>query len=95
MAGKPFAPIYELSCQAASRALGRLVDPSRILCIGDGLPTDVQGAQNQGLDCLFVLGGIHAAETTGPAGSLDPAAVSALLAESGLSPRYAMGQLVT
>lgn len=80
MAGKPFAPIYDLALATAGGP-----DRSRVLCIGDGIPTDVKGANGQGLDCLFVLGGIHAAEG-------DDA--DALLARDGASARYSLAELV-
>ena len=55
--GKPFPEIYEM-------ALDRLpgTHRSRVLCVGDALHTDIGGAQNAGLDCLFVAGGIHQTE---------------------------------
>lgn len=86
MAGKPYAPVYELALAEAARINGKPVERSRVLCIGDGLPTDIKGANNQGLDCLFVLGGIHADE----AGD-DP---GALLAREGLTAAYALPELV-
>jgi HAD superfamily hydrolase (TIGR01459 family) len=93
MAGKPYAAIYELSLAKAAEALGRPVDPARVLCIGDGLPTDVRGANARGLDVLFVASGIHGAETIGPDG-LNPAAVADLLRQDGLSATYALADLV-
>jgi ribonucleotide monophosphatase NagD (HAD superfamily) len=77
--GKPHAPIYA----AARERLARLgVD--RILAIGDGLPTDIRGAHDAGIDVLFVTGGIHEADF-GPAGAPDPMRVSARLAAEGLA----------
>ncbi len=35
---------------------------AQILCIGDGIGTDIQGGMAEGLDTLFVTGGISAAE---------------------------------
>ena len=93
MAGKPHAPIYELSLARAAEALGRPDDPARVLCIGDGLPTDVRGANAQGLDVLFVASGIHGAETIGPEG-LNAAAVADLLANDGLTARWTLADLV-
>jgi HAD superfamily hydrolase (TIGR01459 family) len=68
--GKPFPEIYEM-------ALGRLcgTPASRVLCVGDALHTDIGGAQDFGLDCLFVAGGIHhdelqSAGATNPVGTL-------------------------
>lgn len=88
MAGKPHGPIYDLALDEAERLSGRPVDRSRVLCIGDGLPTDVLGANAQGLDCLFVAGGIHVADVTDPNGALDPARAEALLSEAGAYARY-------
>lgn len=94
MAGKPYAPIYELSLAEAARLTGRAVDPARVLCIGDGVHTDVQGAEEQGLDCLFVARGIHGEAAMGPDGKLSAPAVEALLAAEGVKARYAMADLV-
>ena len=94
MAGKPYGPIYDLSLAEAERLLGRRIDPSRVLCIGDGIPTDVMGANAQGLDCLFVATGIHGAETMNSAGQLDAQATASLLAEAGAKAAYAMSDLV-
>ncbi len=93
MAGKPYAPIYDLCLVEAQRLLGRPVDRSRVLCIGDGLPTDVKGANDQGLDVLFVASGIHGAETIGADG-LNAKAVEDLLAADGLTATYAIADLV-
>jgi HAD superfamily hydrolase (TIGR01459 family) len=93
MAGKPYAAIYELSLAMANGALGRPVDPARVLCVGDGLPTDVRGANARGLDVLFVASGIHGAETVGPEG-LNAPAVADLLHQAGLTATYAIADLV-
>ncbi len=92
MAGKPHAPIYDLCLVEAERLLGRPVDRSRVLCIGDGLPTDIKGANDQGLDVLFIASGIHGAETLGPDG-LDLDAVNGLLNQAGARANYAMADL--
>ncbi|HZZ87824.1 MAG TPA: TIGR01459 family HAD-type hydrolase [Caulobacteraceae bacterium] len=93
MAGKPHAPIYEAALTRARELAGQPVDPARVLAIGDGLATDIAGANAQGLDALFVVGGIHGAETRDAAGGLDAPAAEALLAASGLSAAYAMDAL--
>ncbi len=93
MAGKPFAAIYELSLAKAAEALGHPVDPARVLCIGDGLPTDIRGANARGLDVLFVASGIHGAETIGPDG-LNAPAVADLVHQAGLNANYAIADLV-
>ena len=94
MAGKPYAPIYDLCLAEASRLLGRPVHPRRVLCIGDGVHTDVQGAEEQGLDCLFIAKGIHGDAAMGPDGRLSAAGVDALLAAEGVKAGYAMADLV-
>ena len=91
MAGKPYGAIYDLCLADAERLLGR--DGGRALCIGDGVPTDVKGAQTQGLDCLFVAGGIHGVETSHADGRMDPDKVGALLTEAGAEAAYAMKAL--
>lgn len=57
--GKPHPPIYD----AALKRLGALKDgplePTRILAIGDGMRTDILGANRVGLDALFITGGLH------------------------------------
>ena len=92
MAGKPHAPIYALSVGEAEAILGHPVDRARVLCIGDGIATDVKGANAQGLDVLFVASGIHGAETIGAAG-LDAKAVEDLLAQDGARATYAIADL--
>ncbi len=68
MAGKPYAPIYDLCLGEAQVMLGKPLDRSRVFCIGDAVATDAKGANDQGLDVLFVASGIHGAETIGPDG---------------------------
>jgi HAD superfamily hydrolase (TIGR01459 family) len=92
MAGKPHAPIYDLCIAEAEARLGRPVDRRRVLCIGDGIPTDILGANGQDLDVLFVAGGIHGAELLGPQG-LDIAATQGLLVQAGAGAQWASGAL--
>jgi ribonucleotide monophosphatase NagD (HAD superfamily) len=70
------------------------LDRARVLCIGDGLPTDVRGANARNLDILFVASGIHGGETIGPDGALNTAAVADLLRQDGLTATWAMTDLV-
>jgi HAD superfamily hydrolase (TIGR01459 family) len=62
MMGKPHPHIYRSARQMLEELAGRKLDPARILAIGDGMPTDVRGAQNAGLDLLYISAGIHAVE---------------------------------
>ena len=62
VAGKPNAPIYGRALQEMTELRGAEPGPGRILVIGDGLETDMEGAAARGYDALFVTGGIHADE---------------------------------
>jgi HAD superfamily hydrolase (TIGR01459 family) len=93
MAGKPFAPIYDLSLSRAFGEASRAVDRSRVLAIGDGLATDIAGAQAQGLDRLFIAAGIHGAEARDQDGRLSASAIDDLLAAAGLRADFAMSDL--
>jgi HAD superfamily hydrolase (TIGR01459 family) len=94
MAGKPFAPIYDLALAEAEALKGGPVDRARVLCIGDGVITDVKGAHDQNLACLFIAKGIHGEAAVGPDGKLDPIKVEGLLAAESLGATHAMGDLV-
>ena len=89
MAGKPFGPIYALAMAEAERLLGAPVNRARVLCIGDGVITDVRGANQQALDCLFIAQGIHGDAARGPDGNLDPARAADLLKAETTFARYA------
>ena len=93
MAGKPFAPIYDLAIKEAEGLSGRPVDRSRVLCIGDGVVTDVMGANAQGLDCLFIAQGIHGDQAKGADGTLDPVRAAELLKAETTYARYAALEL--
>lgn len=53
MAGKPFAPIYELALSVAGQP------KDHVLAIGDGPETDVKGAADFGIPVVLVAGGIN------------------------------------
>ena len=57
--GKPDEPIYRLAKERIAALAKRAVAPARTLGIGDGPATDVRGAAAQGMDALFIGGGIH------------------------------------
>ncbi len=92
-AGKPHPPIYAMARDAAGAALGRPADPRRTLVIGDGLATDIAGANRQGLAALFIASGIHARELIDHAGALDLAAANRLLADKALTADHVAAQL--
>ena len=66
IAGKPFAPIYDVAMKEIAGLLGRPVERSEVLAIGDGMMTDVKGAADNGFDVLYVSGGIHARDYGDP-----------------------------
>ena len=66
-AGKPHRPLYDMALGEIARAqdarsLGGDVPRNRVLAIGDSVRTDLKGAHDLGVDCLFVTAGIHAEE---------------------------------
>src|SRR3954451_4023203 len=75
--GKPHRPIYERALALAAERRGSAPPLSRVLAIGDSVRTDLTGAQAFGIECLFVMRGIHAGEFEGLEW-LDPAAVKEL-----------------
>ena len=94
MAGKPYGAIYDLALAEAAARLGRQIDRDRVLCVGDGVITDVKGAHDQNLACLFVAKGIHGEAAVGPDGRLIPDAVRALLDAEAVGATHAIGDLV-
>jgi HAD superfamily hydrolase (TIGR01459 family) len=90
--GKPHAPIYELAMARAQELAGRAVAKSELLAIGDGLSTDILGAEHFGIASLFVLGGIHRAEFAAAHG-IDAAKIAAACARLGVRPIAAMPEL--
>lgn len=54
--GKPHSPIYRLAFSAIDQARGAPVGHGRILVVGDGLKTDILGANENGLDAVLVAG---------------------------------------
>lgn len=85
IAGKPHRPIYVAALEAATEVLGRPVSEKEALAIGDGVLTDVKGAEQNGIDILYVTGGIHAREY-GETLEPDPALLAAFLEKHGHHP---------
>jgi HAD superfamily hydrolase (TIGR01459 family) len=97
-AGKPHRPLYDMALAEvnrarAARALGPGVALERVLAIGDSVRTDLTGANNLGVDCLFVTAGIHA-EELGDRHDPDPAALAKMFAASGKAPKAVTRQLM-
>ena len=92
IAGKPHRPIYEAALQAAGKVLGRTAEAARSLAVGDGVLTDVKGAEQNGIDMLYVSGGIHASEY-GDVLAPDPGLLGAFLRQHGHDPVAVMPRL--
>jgi len=89
--GKPHPPIYDL----ARRRLASVADlppDNRIIAIGDGIRTDILGAQQEDIDSLFITGGLARTETKTDQ-SPDPDALNAYLQSEMISTRYSIGYL--
>jgi HAD superfamily hydrolase (TIGR01459 family) len=87
--GKPHAVTYRV-------ALDMLGNPGseRVLCIGDGLRTDILGANRAGLPSAFIPGGIHDAELGIAMGEAPrPGPLATLLTRLGASPSYVLPEL--
>ncbi|NUS71749.1 MAG: TIGR01459 family HAD-type hydrolase [Ensifer adhaerens] len=91
IAGKPYIAIYRASLGEAKAARGA-VDLTRVIAVGDGMPTDVKGAQDAGLDLLYISAGIHAQEYMNESRT-DEAKLAAFLKKEGASPKYWMPRL--
>jgi HAD superfamily hydrolase (TIGR01459 family) len=89
--GKPHPPIYDLARRRLA-AIG-LRDDAAVLCIGDGIGTDVQGAMGEGLDALFVTGGIAAAEFGTDSANPNKGLLEGWLSDQMQSPMFSIGHL--
>jgi ribonucleotide monophosphatase NagD (HAD superfamily) len=89
--GKPHPPIYDLA-RARLTQMDVSVPDSRILAVGDGVFTDVQGALGENLDCLFITGGLARDETdthTQP----NPEKLTTYLKNAQMESSYSIGYL--
>lgn len=89
--GKPHAPIYRLGAARLNALRG--AGPHRVLVVGDGIRTDVLGGVNEGVDSVFLAGGIAHDVIGGDPERPDPEAVASFIAAEGVTPTYAMGRL--
>ena len=89
--GKPHPPVYDLARQRLAE-IGKQAPDGRILAIGDGPHTDIQGAMGEDIDSLFITGGLAAADTR-TTDQPDPEALEAFLQREMISPTFAIGYL--
>ena len=59
--GKPFAPIFDEAMKQIMVISGR--DLNSTIVIGDGIDTDIKGANNYNLDSLLTLGGLFSGQS--------------------------------
>ena len=89
--GKPHPPIYDLARRRLAALENAQSDP-RIICIGDGIGTDILGAVQEDLDSLFISGGLAAAETK-TVMQPDPDSLSSYLQKEMMPPTFTIGHL--
>ncbi|MDN5788569.1 TIGR01459 family HAD-type hydrolase [Pseudorhodobacter sp.] len=89
--GKPHPPIYDLARRRLAAMAGPVADED-ILCVGDGINTDVLGAMLENLDSLFLTEGLNARQF-GPADDLHEVGLNEWLAQEQRNPTYTMGFL--
>ncbi|OIQ32264.1 MAG: HAD family hydrolase [Alphaproteobacteria bacterium MedPE-SWcel] len=89
--GKPYPPIYDLARKRLAE-LGHDIADRDIMAIGDGPHTDISGGMGEGLDTLFITGGL-AAKDTRTDRNPDPEALRPYLAQEQVAPTFAIGFL--
>jgi HAD superfamily hydrolase (TIGR01459 family) len=85
--GKPHAPIYAAALARVRSIAGR--NDVRALAVGDGLETDIRGANAAHIDAVFIADGIHGEDIR----EITPAAIAELCADSGVHAKAAMRTL--
>jgi HAD superfamily hydrolase (TIGR01459 family) len=81
--GKPKTEIYDYVRAAAKGA-------KKLLAIGDGMHTDIKGANAAGIDALFIADGVHGEDVT----ELTERHMAELFAKAGVHAKAAMRALV-
>jgi HAD superfamily hydrolase (TIGR01459 family) len=92
-AGKPYRPIYDQALDQVAGLNGRRPALERVLAIGDSVRTDLKGATDLGVDCLFVTAGIHA-EELGTRHDPDVAVLAKIFADAGIAPKAVTRRLL-
>ena len=93
--GKPHPPIYDLARRRMD-SIDRLVPNERILAVGDGIFTDIQGGMGENIDTLFITGGLAREETgtgSGTSARPDVKKLAAFLDKAELEPTFAIAAL--
>jgi ribonucleotide monophosphatase NagD (HAD superfamily) len=85
--------LAETASVRSARKLGGEVSFNRVLAIGDSVRTDLKGAHDLGVDCLFVTAGIHA-EELGHRDDPDLATLGTIFKDAGHAPKAVTRRLV-
>jgi HAD superfamily hydrolase (TIGR01459 family) len=85
--GKPHAPVYAEALARLHMLAGR--EALRVLVLGDGVETDIRGANGAGLDAVFIADGIHGEDIP----ALTPAALKGFFAGAAVTANGAMRKL--
>jgi HAD superfamily hydrolase (TIGR01459 family) len=86
--GKPHAPVYAEALARLRAAAHR--DVLRVLVLGDGIETDIRGANGAGIDAVFIADGIHGEDIP----ELAPPALARFFDDAGVTAKGAMRRLV-
>ena len=89
--GKPHPPIYDLARRRYA-AITKAISNPRIIAIGDGIRTDILGAQQEDIDSLFITGGLAAAGTN-TISQPDETALSNFIKTEKVTPTHSIGFL--
>lgn len=90
--GKPHPPIYDLARRIAAER-GVTARAESTICIGDGINTDILGGMAEGIDTLFITGGLSASEFGADPEHPDPVMLEEWLASQKAMPTHAIGRL--
>lgn len=91
--GKPHRPIYEAALALGGELMGRPVDRTRVLGVGDAIRTDIAGGHGAGIDTLLVARGIHALELGATQDAIDPELAVAWSQGQDFRPTYVIHDL--
>jgi ribonucleotide monophosphatase NagD (HAD superfamily) len=91
--GKPHPPIYDLARRRMEQ-IDRIVPEDRILAVGDGIHTDIQGGMGENIDTLFITGGLARDQIgTDASGAPDVKSLAKFLDDAALEPSFAISAL--
>lgn len=86
--GKPHPPIYDLARNRIAEV--RSFQEDRVLCVGDGINTDIQGGLGDGMDTLFITGGLAAEEFGNDPANPNPDKLVDFFSQTKITPDFVM-----